>query len=130
MKFNEVALYDLIENKFKLTKVGERMVRKDCYMGYPSLVEEIIKGVGGEILDDFDTNGWQYDYWIPFMLNGKRYTVEGTGYYGTINQIIEDDIEELAEEERRRQESYSRISESATNLLAEIERLNSEGDIL
>ena len=32
--------------------------------------------------DKFDTNGWDYDYWQPCVINGHPYTLSGSGYYG------------------------------------------------
>jgi hypothetical protein len=38
--------------------------------------------------DDFDTNGWDYDYWIRFTINDKKYTVYGSGYYGGVTFAV------------------------------------------
>lgn len=31
---------------------------------------------------DMDTNGWQYDYFVSFEINDKKYELTGSGYYG------------------------------------------------
>ena len=30
----------------------------------------------------FDTNGWQWDWWQEFRLDGVAYLLRGSGYYG------------------------------------------------
>jgi len=30
---------------------------------------------------DMDTNGWQWDFWIPFYKDNKKYVLSGSGYY-------------------------------------------------
>jgi hypothetical protein len=32
--------------------------------------------------EGFSTNGWQYDWWQQVTYKGKRFTLEGSGYYG------------------------------------------------
>lgn len=34
--------------------------------------------------DDFDTNGWQVDFWITYSILGIKYMLEGSMYYGNI----------------------------------------------
>lgn len=31
---------------------------------------------------EFDSNGWQYDFWIGYMKNDKQYALAGSGWYG------------------------------------------------
>lgn len=37
-----------------------------------------------EYCDDFDSNGWQCDFWEHFMINGNRYCLSGSAYYGNV----------------------------------------------
>lgn len=59
------------------------------------LRECLIEGLYHHTWDDdsFDTNGWQWDYWHNFSINGHLYTASGSGYYGefTINHNTEVD---------------------------------------
>lgn len=32
-----------------------------------------------------ETNGWQYDFWKHFELNGKKYCLSGSGWYGELH---------------------------------------------
>lgn len=32
-------------------------------------------------LNEFDKNGWQWDYWMELQINEKPYTLKGDGYY-------------------------------------------------
>jgi len=60
-------------------------------------VEQLAKsaeGLGAKILtDEFETNGWQYDYWMPCIFNGKRFILEGSGYYGNGSVFLDEDCE-------------------------------------
>jgi hypothetical protein len=42
---------------------------------------------------DMDTNGWQYDYWIPVYINDEKYNLMGSGYYGDMEFVKEEDEE-------------------------------------
>jgi hypothetical protein len=45
---------------------------------------------------DFDTNGWQMDFWINLKVNNKKFILSGSGYYGGIKlQSIEEDNNEV-----------------------------------
>lgn len=46
--------------------------------------------------EDFDTNGWQVDYWTTFDKDGKAYQLEGSMWYGKMEfyrQPMEDGYE-------------------------------------
>jgi hypothetical protein len=40
---------------------------------------------------DFDTNGWQMDFWIYCRVNGRKLCIEGSGYYGGIKISFAED---------------------------------------
>lgn len=42
---------------------------------YPSIIEEVF----GEASSDFETNGWECDYWF----SNEKYRISGCMYYGT-----------------------------------------------
>ena len=57
-------------------------VENDCLsIGY---VEDYLNKLG-ENLDDYDSNGWQHDYWMSWNINGNKYILSGSGYYGGIS---------------------------------------------
>ena len=35
--------------------------------------------------DDFETNGWDWDWWQHFLHNGTGYTLHGSGFYGGLS---------------------------------------------
>ena len=35
-----------------------------------------------EQVGEFETNGWQYDWWLTFAKDGKSFTAFGCGYDG------------------------------------------------
>lgn len=47
------------------------------------VIEYIEKEIGGKHNKDWETNGWQWDYWIDFKIDNIDYTLSGDGYYGT-----------------------------------------------
>ena len=60
-------------------------------------VENLVRAaedLGAKILtDEFETNGWQYDYWMPCIFDGKRFILEGSGYYGNGSVYSDEDYE-------------------------------------
>ncbi len=47
----------------------------------PADVLRYIISIGGSDLEDFDTNGWQWDYWFNVVVKGREYNIEGDGYF-------------------------------------------------
>lgn len=47
----------------------------------PNDVEKFIKETYDGETGEFDTNGWEWDYWLYFEINEKRYILSGDGYY-------------------------------------------------
>ena len=48
----------------------------------PSYIDEFIMSKYGIRMDDIDSNGWQWDYWITYYINNVRYMLCGSGFYG------------------------------------------------
>jgi hypothetical protein len=53
----------------------------------PVMVKSIMESLGWnqvqeEDTNKFDTNGWQYDWRMPFEKDGRSFTASGSGYYG------------------------------------------------
>lgn len=49
---------------------------------YPNNVKEFIVKKYNADEGEMDTNGWQYDYTIPLLINDEEYNLVGSGYYG------------------------------------------------
>ena len=47
-------------------------------------VEQYLNELGIN-LDNYDSNGWQHDYWNSWDINEIKYTLAGSGYYGGIS---------------------------------------------
>lgn len=47
----------------------------------PSMVEEYLQPLKWK-RGELDTNGWQYDWWLPFTKGKQSFTAHGSGYYG------------------------------------------------
>lgn len=66
-----------------------------CYIAD---VTKIMKSLGAEDLKDkFETNGWQWDFWQYYELNGQQYMLSGSGYYGDLKFSKYDGSEESAD---------------------------------
>lgn len=52
-----------------------------------ALVKEVLEKLGWTDTEDLETNGWDIDYWVTFIKEGKdfKYIVRGSLYYGNIN---------------------------------------------
>lgn len=46
----------------------------------PDVLVDYLKHLGLE-KGDIDSNGWQWDFWIPFNTTTKEYVLSGSGYY-------------------------------------------------
>lgn len=50
----------------------------------PTMVEKYLQPLGWK-KGEFATNGWQYDWWLPFTKGSRSFTASGGGYYGGFN---------------------------------------------
>ncbi|QUH22214.1 hypothetical protein [Alkaliphilus sp. B6464] len=95
---------------------------------HPSVVINFLEELGVEIDlgDDMDTNGWQWDYWIKFKYNDKKYCLSGSGYYGNLkikedtDEDVEDDLDKVNKDEEKRLEQ---LNKSARDLLNDIDKV-------
>lgn len=66
---------------------------KDNEAHFP--VENICNAIaeidGVDKVDDFESNGWQYDWWQYFTYKSKRYGLAGSGHYGGLHFYSDDD---------------------------------------
>jgi hypothetical protein len=80
-------------------KVRELMIRNiqkvltgevksiDLLFCKPNDVISYIESIGGEDLDDLESNGWQWDFWNNVKYDGLIYTMSGDGYYSDTMQF-------------------------------------------
>ncbi len=61
--------------------IGKRKTFKSKYI-CPEMIKTYMLGCGWKDGDDFETNGWQYDWWMNFTKGDLKYTAFGSGYYG------------------------------------------------
>ena len=46
---------------------------------------DTLKSAGAEVdLSEMENNGWQMDFWIPVKYENKEFTINGGGYYRTL----------------------------------------------
>jgi hypothetical protein len=70
----EVAIRKVISGKTKSVEI---------FGIYPNdVIEYVTKELKGKHKEDWDTNGWQWDYWMDFEIDNEKYTLSGSGYYG------------------------------------------------
>ncbi len=48
----------------------------------PDAVDSFLKEEGVK-QDDFDSNGWDWDFWMGYHKDDKKYTLSGSGWYNT-----------------------------------------------
>jgi hypothetical protein len=53
-------------------------------------VDVVVESLGGKALKQYQTNGWELDWWEKYEINGKIFVANGSGYYSTLN-FTEDD---------------------------------------
>lgn len=41
---------------------------------------------------DFDSNGWDWDFWCPMSKGDVRVVISGSGYYGTYKSITLEEV--------------------------------------
>ncbi len=70
---------NMVKNIDSVVK-GEKNSVKILYVR-PNDVIEYLESLGHNIDKDIDTNGWQWDYWITFDVEGNTYILSGDGYY-------------------------------------------------
>lgn len=49
----------------------------------PQLIIDAIESLGGEMNEDWDSNGWQCDYWQTFTYGEQKYSISGCAYDGS-----------------------------------------------
>ena len=61
----------------------------------PDEVNNFLINIGFE-RTDFDSNGWQWDYWFNYKdkETGLKVMLEGSGYYGGMRLLLIDEEEE------------------------------------
>lgn len=97
MKLNEEQLRELvIENmRIGIKEVIDGKSKKFASsLICMSDVKSCVESFGGEEHGDFDTNGWQWDAWQNFKVNGKLYNAFAEGYYGGVTFSLNEDEEE------------------------------------
>ncbi len=67
-------------------KIGVQQVINGKIPEYSTLlamgdIEEYMKSIGTET-DEMTTNGWEWDWWNPYTIDGQEYNLSGSGYYG------------------------------------------------
>ena len=70
------------EFKNEIDKVlsGEIKYTKSNILIAPEDVGQYLKSVGLE-QEDFDSNGWDWDFWMTYSKDSKKYTLSGSGWY-------------------------------------------------
>lgn len=46
----------------------------------PDKADQVLKSLGFE-QKSFDSNGWQWDFWMEYSKDGNTYTLAGSGWY-------------------------------------------------
>lgn len=46
----------------------------------PDKADQVLKSLNFE-QGDFDSNGWDWDFWMTYYKDGEKYTLSGSGWY-------------------------------------------------
>lgn len=68
-------------NGKKGTSFKIQAFKPDTIPVIPARVIDFMVAQGWEA-GEMETNGWEYDWWIPFTKDGLSFTASGSGYYG------------------------------------------------
>ncbi len=61
-------------------------------LGCPDILSKDFEKSGGVVdFDSMDTNGWQWDWWLEAIYKGTKYTLHGSGFYGSCSIYKGDD---------------------------------------
>lgn len=85
-KFDK-ALVDRVKEFFNS---GEQELKFDQQMSPTYLYDLAVAAGGDPCMDEGHTNGYQIDYWIPCDVNGVKYCLHGSAWYGNA-EIYKDD---------------------------------------
>jgi hypothetical protein len=82
MNIEEIRDFVLSEMEKKIKSVldGEK-TEVTLYYVRPNDVIRCVEKLGGKDEEEFDSNGWQWDYWLYFTYKDNRYSLGGDGYY-------------------------------------------------
>lgn len=61
---------------------GEITGAKSKILVSPDEVDKYLTSLGF-VQEDFDSNGWSWDFWMSYSKDGIRYTLSGSGWYNT-----------------------------------------------
>lgn len=62
----------LLNGKFDAFKTSNLIV--------PDKADQVLKSLGFQ-WEDFDSNGWDWDFWVTYSKDGNKYTLSGSGWY-------------------------------------------------
>lgn len=65
-----------------LVNIGNHTIKLGYFV--PSELEKLLKEIDRtiDLTEDSETNGWDYDFWLPFKYQGTNLTFAGSWYYG------------------------------------------------
>ena len=80
--FEELELEVIARMKQSIDSIFSKEVESvKMFAVRPGEVIKYIVSLGGLDLNDFDTNGYQWDYWTQLEINSVKYTLSGDGFY-------------------------------------------------
>lgn len=85
MKIQTISKETINTIKDKIRKLFNGVIESvqiDCLC--PSKTIDILEDLGADVSEELDINGWQYDYWVYFTYESKKYCLSGSGYHGNV----------------------------------------------
>lgn len=68
------------ENEIDKVLSGEINLANSHELISPNKVDEYLKSVGCKE-EDFESNGWDWDFWMTYSKDGKKFILAGSGWY-------------------------------------------------
>ena len=57
----------------------------------PEMIDKYMVKLGLKRVGEFETNGWDYDWWLHYTKDEKNYIACGGGYYGHFEFSLDDE---------------------------------------
>ncbi len=76
--------------EFGVDSVWRGEKKKFKGLGYPELVKNSLKNMGFVSEEDWDTNGWQWDWFETWKKDGRYFVAYGQGHDGTCGFELSD----------------------------------------
>ncbi len=76
-----LSIIEQFENEIEKVLKGEFKETTSNGIVSPHEVDRILKDTFGLVRGEFDSNGWDWDFWMNYSKDGKTYCLSGNGWF-------------------------------------------------